>query len=106
HELRLSDIALFNTCLSYRKLASSRKAHSSVIFEEYEPYFDPTEYNVSLNVEASDDTAVIDLDYWTDCISEGHAANIANTFLQSLRNITTSSKSIIRDLDQFSEQDR
>lgn len=107
HELRLSDIALFNTCLSYRKLAPNSPAKSSTVsFQECEPYFDPTEYNVSLNVEASDDTAVIDLDHWTDVISEGHAANIASAFLQSLRNIVVGSNSFIRDLSFFNEHDR
>ena len=105
HALHLSNTALFNTALSYRRLPqTSRDNQPSVSFEECAPIYDPTEYNVSINVEASSQDAFITLDYWTDCLSNGQAANVASTFIQSLQNIIRSSDSPISQLDNLSSQ--
>jgi amino acid adenylation domain-containing protein/non-ribosomal peptide synthase protein (TIGR01720 family) len=104
HALRLSGTALFNTCLSYRKLSSSATIDDTPItFSEHAPVHDPTEYPVSINIEASDEDAAIDLDYWTDALSDGQAANVASTFLQALRNITYHSEQTIGQLDHLSD---
>ena len=104
HALHLSGAPLFNTALSYRRLPQvSRDDQPSVSFEECAPIFDPTEYNVSINVEASSQDAFITLDYWTDCLSSGQAANVASTFIQSLQNIARSSERTISQLDNLSE---
>ncbi|KAI4100225.1 MAG: hypothetical protein L6R37_005597 [Teloschistes peruensis] len=85
HTLGLGGSSLFNTSLSYRKLPPSQKKYD-ISFDEYQPYYDPTEYDVSINVEVADE-AVIDLDYWTDCLSDGNAANVLNTFKHALQSI-------------------
>lgn len=88
HALQLSNISLFDTCLSYRKLPtrSTGREHASRFSQIGETY-DPTEYLLSLNIESSDDGLVIDMDFWTDAIVYEQAANIGQTFLQSLQNI-------------------
>ena len=89
HALRLSNNALFNTSLSYRRLPPAiTRDQPPISFHECAPIYDPTEYNVSINVEVSDEAAFLTLDYWTDCLSDGQAANVADTFLQALHNIT------------------
>jgi len=104
HALKLSGTALFNTALSYRKLPSENKVdQSDVSFVERVPIYDPTEYNLSINIEASDRDAVIDLDYWTDAISAGQASNIAATFIKSLQNIVHHSQQMIEQLDHLSD---
>ena len=66
HALRLSGTALFNTALSYRRLPTALKAtRPTLAFKECVPIYDPTEYNLSVNIEASEGQAVVDLDYWT-----------------------------------------
>lgn len=107
HSLKLGGTSLFNTSLSYRKLplASAGESHA-ISFEECFPYYDPTEYSVSINIEVSEDSAAIDLDYWTDCLSDGHAANVSNTFLQALRNIVEYSNTELGQLSSTSESDR
>ncbi|PVH81870.1 nonribosomal peptide synthase [Cadophora sp. DSE1049] len=104
HGLLLSGSALFNTALSYRKLPSQDPAEdTSVSFSEAVPTYDPTEYPLSINIEASDINAVIDLDYWTDYISDGQASNIGNVFLKAIENIVHNSTSPVGQLDHFSE---
>ncbi|OCL14025.1 nonribosomal peptide synthase [Glonium stellatum] len=101
HALRLSGVALFNTCLSYRKLPSTSITDQTLIaFSEHAPIHDPTEYPVSINIEISEKGAAIDLDYWTDSLSDGQAANVASTFTQSLRNIIYDTKLPISELEQ------
>ena len=107
HALKLSGEALFNTCLSYRKLAPAMAAEKHEIFlEEHHPYYDPTEYNLSINIEVSDESAAIDLDYWTDCLSDSHAVNVANSFFHALRNIIAHSEEKLGQLNSVSESDR
>ncbi|KAL9079438.1 MAG: hypothetical protein Q9157_001692 [Trypethelium eluteriae] len=91
HALRseLASSALFNTALSYRRLPpADHGTHSAISFRECAPIYDPTEYNVSINVEVDEEAAFLTLDHWTDCLSDGQAANVADTFLQALHNIT------------------
>jgi amino acid adenylation domain-containing protein/non-ribosomal peptide synthase protein (TIGR01720 family) len=88
HGLNLSGTALFNTCLSYRKLPSAESAQKPAIqFSECGGLHDPTEYLVTINVEASDTDAVIDLDFWTDMLSQAQARNIADAFIRALENM-------------------
>lgn len=106
HTLDLGGDSLFNTSLSYRKLPPSTGGRQHAIsFDEWSPYYDPTEYSVSINIEVSDDKAAIDLDYWTDCLSDGHAANVLNTFTQALENIVGSPESRIGQLSVMSKSD-
>ncbi|KAI9709501.1 MAG: NRPS [Bogoriella megaspora] len=108
HALRVSNhSALFNTVLSYRRLPSVPDGRlPAVSFHECAPIYDPTEYNVSINAEVSDEAAILTLDYWTDCLSDGQAANVADTFLQALRNITHKWDENIRRLDPLGEESK
>ena len=107
HTLKLAGTSLFNTSLSYRKLPveSAHQKHA-ISFDECFPYYDPTEYDVSINIEVAGESAAIDLDYWTDCLSDGHASNVANTFLQALKNIMDNSHSHVGQLNPVSESDQ
>lgn len=107
HTLDLSGASLFNTSLSYRKvpIATSSEQHS-ITFDECFPYYDPTEYSVSINIEVTGESAAVDLDYWTDCLSDGHAANVASTFLQAVHNIMESSEFSVNELNSISDSDK
>ncbi len=106
HTLHLSGGSLFNTSLSYRKIpiAITSEQHT-VSFDECFPYYDPTEYSVSVNIEISGESAAIDLDYWTDCLSDGHATNVAKTFLQAVTTITEQSELVVGLLNSVSDFD-
>ncbi|KPM37793.1 Nonribosomal peptide synthetase 1 [Neonectria ditissima] len=87
HALQLSNTALFNTALSYRKLPPVEKNPPDIVFEECRPTYDPDEYNVSVNIEAGEADMAIDLMYWSDTLSDGQAANVASTFTRALSNV-------------------
>jgi amino acid adenylation domain-containing protein len=100
HAIGLSGTALFNTCFSYRKLPPlDYSQERNIEFSECTELHDPTEYLVTINVEASDTNAVIDLDYWTDTLSDGQAANIAETFVKSLENVIDHLTKSLKDLE-------
>lgn len=103
HVLGLSGANLFNTALSYRRLPSETPTgNSGVEIVEVAPIYDPTEYPVSINIEIGDSSAAVDLDYWTDHLSAGQAANVASTFTRALENIIYNSGQRISTLDHLS----
>jgi amino acid adenylation domain-containing protein/non-ribosomal peptide synthase protein (TIGR01720 family) len=105
HSLDLSGASLFNTALSYRRLPPDAAVEiTGVEMIEVAPIYDPTEYPVSVNIEISDSSAAIDLDYWTDYLSAGQATNVASTFVRALENIVYNAKRRISTLDILSGQ--
>ena len=104
HTLDLGGTSLFNTSLSYRKLPPAGKPHT-ISLDEWSPYYDPTEYSVSINIEVSDESAAIDLDYWTDCLSDGNGENVLNTFAHALQTIIDRPELNVGQLDSMSKSD-
>ncbi|RHZ60208.1 nonribosomal peptide synthase Pes1 [Aspergillus thermomutatus] len=107
HALKLSDTILFNSGISYRKLPPqtlSNRAEMRLV--EVGSIHDPAEFPVYVNIEATDDVAHIDLNYWTTSLSEGQAQNVASTFLQSLENIIHHLDENVCCLDQLSVQNK
>ncbi|PSN72225.1 acetyl-CoA synthetase-like protein [Corynespora cassiicola Philippines] len=105
HALELNGASLFNTALSYRKLPSESSADdSNTKLVEVCPIYDPTEYPISVNIEVSDEAAMVDLDYWTDHVSDGQASNVANTFIRALENIVFNAEQSLATLDHVSRR--
>ncbi|PVH97248.1 nonribosomal peptide synthase-like protein, partial [Periconia macrospinosa] len=103
HTLGLSGANLFNTALSYRRLPPQTPVNDRGLqLVEVAPIYDPTEYPVSINIEVSDDDAMVDLDYWTDHLSAGHAANVASTFVRAVENIVFNATQPFSTLDHLS----
>jgi amino acid adenylation domain-containing protein/non-ribosomal peptide synthase protein (TIGR01720 family) len=106
HALHLSNTALFNTALSYRKLPPPAQSPPEIAFEECRPTYDPDEYNVSINIEAGEKDMAIDLMYWTDTLSDGQAANVAGTFTQALSNILHHCERPVAELEHLGAWNR
>jgi amino acid adenylation domain-containing protein/non-ribosomal peptide synthase protein (TIGR01720 family) len=106
HALHLSNAALFNTALSYRKLPPQPTKEPLISFTECAPTYDPDEYNVSINIEAGDKEMAVDLMYWTDTLSDEQAANVASTFTKTLSNILHHSEVPVAKLDCLSQRNR
>jgi amino acid adenylation domain-containing protein/non-ribosomal peptide synthase protein (TIGR01720 family) len=93
-------MALFNTCISYRRQQKTDQAPGSIVCEDLGAIHDPTEYPISLNVEMDDEGgATIDLDYWTDAVVPGQAKHVAATFVQALLNMAKHAELPISQLD-------
>ncbi|CAG8122380.1 unnamed protein product [Penicillium salamii] len=107
HALRMSDSNLFDSGVSYRRLPGSKDAVSSEIeCAELGAIHDPAEFPVFMNIESEDTEAYIDLNYWTTTLSDAQAANVANTYLRCLENITSHIDEELRQLDNVGEQNR
>ncbi|KAH1432679.1 Nonribosomal peptide synthetase 1, partial [Aspergillus fumigatus] len=107
HALKLSDTILLNSGISYRKLPPKTLSNRDEMrLVEVGKIHDPAEFPVYVNIEATDDVAYIDLNYWTTSLSEGQAQNVASTFLQSLENIIHHHDEKICRLDQLSAQNK
>lgn len=106
HALNLpGGMALFNTCISYRRLLPQSSSQSSLAIEDVAAIHDPTEYPISVNIEVDDHgNAAIDLDYWTDAVSTSQAENVASTFLQTLNDISHRSEQLLAQLDFVHDQ--
>jgi amino acid adenylation domain-containing protein len=98
-------MALFNTCVSYRRLPQRpEKVEGSIMCEDLGAIHDPTEYPISLNIETDNEgRAVIDMDYWTDAVTRLQAKHVAATFLQALLNIAEHATTPISQLDHVHE---
>ncbi|KAK4150585.1 non-ribosomal peptide synthetase [Chaetomidium leptoderma] len=94
-------MALFNTCVSYRRQQQkTQEAKESIVCEDLGAIHDPTEYPISLNIEMDDEGgAAIDLDYWTDAVASPQAKHVAATFLQALLNIAEHAETPVSQLD-------
>ncbi|CAL5871063.1 uncharacterized protein PFLUO_LOCUS5309 [Penicillium psychrofluorescens] len=104
HALKLSDINLFNSGVSYRRLPSAKDAVSSDIeCVEVGTIHDPAEFPIFINIEAMDTEARIDLNYWTTNLSDAQAANVASIYLRCLENIMDHADKEIRQLDILSD---
>ena len=106
HAMNVSGAVFFNTSLSYRKLPLSSKESQAMSLEDCCPYYDPTEYGVSINIEQSEEKAAVDLDYWTDSLSDGHAINVMNTFLRAIDNLVECSELDLAQVDCMSASDQ
>jgi non-ribosomal peptide synthetase component F len=103
HMLDLGGANLFNTALSYRRLPPvNNSSNEKLQFTEKVPIYDPTEYPVSINIEVSDEAAMIDLDFWTDHLSAAQAENVASTFVRTLENILHNAENSLNSLDNLS----
>jgi amino acid adenylation domain-containing protein/non-ribosomal peptide synthase protein (TIGR01720 family) len=95
HEMKQGDKSLFNSGVSYRKLPPQAKtsASGSVEFIQKGYIHDPAETAVYVNVEATENSATIELNHWTDCLSEAQADLIAELYVEKIEDI-------IRDSDK------
>lgn len=105
HRLKLSRTSLFNTGLSYRKLADdSSHGARPVEFVQKGLIHDPAETCVYVNVEATDREAQIELNYWTDCLSDKQAEVVAKVFCDHLDAIINDCSKEVGQLNISTEQ--
>jgi len=90
HELQLSGTSLFNTAFTFqRRNASSEGPQSALEFEILDAQ-DPSEYDVTVNVEALDSGVEVHFGYWSSVLSEAQAMNMSRTFDHALKSIVSS----------------
>nr|RBQ92261.1 hypothetical protein FVER53263_11762 [Fusarium verticillioides] len=80
---------LFNTAYSFQRRSVSKNMATGTLSFDVRDAQDPSEYDVTVNVEVWDSNVELQLCYWQDKVSDAHAVNIASTFDQILSSIAT-----------------
>ena len=109
HELQLSGVSLFNTAFTFQKPSNSHTAvkEEALIFKIIEAE-DPSEYDIAVNAVATDSKLAISFSYWTHCLSQAQATNMAKTFDHVLNAIVACRETdqALGELEFFSDQSR
>lgn len=107
HELGLSGTNLFNTAFTFQKRTERTQNHSAALAFDIVEAHDPSEYDVTVNVEAFDSGVEIHFGYWTTTLSDAQASNLADTFDHVVNTIIEQKPDrIIGDLDFVSQNSR
>ncbi|PNP73839.1 hypothetical protein FNYG_12798 [Fusarium nygamai] len=80
---------LFNTAYSFQRRSVSKDMATDAISFDVRDARDPSEYDMTVNVEVWDSNVEMQLCYWQDKISDAQVVNIASTFDQVLSSIAT-----------------
>ncbi|KAF5719487.1 non-ribosomal peptide synthetase [Fusarium mundagurra] len=98
---------LFNTAYSFQRRSVSKDMATGAISFDVRDAQDPSEYDMTVNVEVWDSNVELQLCYWQDKVSDAQAVNIASTFDQILSSITTCDTTLpIGQLDIISHHGR
>ncbi|KAL4997132.1 hypothetical protein BDV10DRAFT_186497 [Aspergillus recurvatus] len=104
HELKLSETALLNTGISYQRVTKTQmQSTTGISLSRVCTIQDPAEYPLFVNVVASDKAAEIEVNYWTDTLSDEQAENVSSTFLKCLENIVRHQREQVGQLETLSD---
>jgi non-ribosomal peptide synthase protein (TIGR01720 family) len=107
HELGLSGTNLFNTAFTFQKRTNSMQSSNSKLRFDIVDAQDPSEYDVTVNIETFDSEIEIHFGYWSTTLSAAQASNLAQTFEHVVNTIMEQKpESTIGDLDLFSDHSR
>jgi non-ribosomal peptide synthase protein (TIGR01720 family) len=101
HDLGLSGKALFNTAVSVQNHGAAQ-AHeapeSNVSFEHFDAH-DPSEFAITINIDATRNDEGVRFSYWTDSVSDEVAKNVASTMAKILIQVLADPNQTISELD-------
>jgi amino acid adenylation domain-containing protein/non-ribosomal peptide synthase protein (TIGR01720 family) len=110
HQMKMANTPLFNSGVSYRKLPPQTKdsGAGSVEFVQKGYIHDPAETAVYVNVEATDNSATIELNHWTECLSEAQADLIAKLYVEKIEDVIRDSEKqqIVGKLRQIGDEEK
>ncbi|KAF5632266.1 non-ribosomal peptide synthetase [Fusarium tjaetaba] len=99
--------SLFNTAYSFQRRSVSKDMATGAISFDVKDAQDPSEYDMTVNVEVWNSNVELQLCYWQDRVSDAQAVNIASTFDQILSSIATCDTAIpLGQLNILSDQGR
>lgn len=89
HEVSASSTPLFNTAYSFQRRSVAKSMSTGSLSFDVREAQDPSEYDITVNIEVWDSCAELQLCYWTDKVSDDMARNVASTFDQILTSIVS-----------------
>lgn len=106
HDLGLKDKSLFNTAVSVQNHgASTDTVHrdSALEFVDLEA-FDPSEFAITVNIEAGRNDEGVRFSYWTDVVSDEAAQKVSSTMAKILGEILKDPTMTISELDNATSE--
>ncbi|KAF5689247.1 non-ribosomal peptide synthetase [Fusarium circinatum] len=107
HAVGISNEPLFNTAYSFQRRSVSKDMATGALSFDVRDAQDPSEYDMTVNVEVWDSNVELQLCYWQDRVSDAHAASIASTLDQVLSSMVRCDTAVpIGELDILSDHGR
>lgn len=101
HDLGLSGKALFNTAVSIQNHGATEGQHEesrNVVLEHLDAY-DPSEFAITVNIDATRNDEGVRLSYWTDSVSDDEAHNIFALMTKILGQLLMDTSQTVGELD-------
>jgi NRPS condensation-like uncharacterized protein len=101
HDLGLSGNALFNTAVSIQNRATaeeSAKADAGIEFEQLDGH-DPSEFAITVNVDATRNDEAVRFTYWTEAITDDQVKKIASSMAKVLAQALVNANQTVAELD-------
>ncbi|KAE8868897.1 hypothetical protein PTNB73_03950 [Pyrenophora teres f. teres] len=101
HDLGLSGKSLFNTAVSIQKRSSTEEPvldDSGIEFEQLDGH-DPSEFAITVNIDATRDDEGIRFTYWSDAVNDGEAKNVSALMAKILAETLNNAEQTVTELD-------
>ncbi|KAF1838181.1 acetyl-CoA synthetase-like protein [Decorospora gaudefroyi] len=101
HDLGLSGKSLFNTAVSIQNRVTtddSTPAESGIEFEQLAGH-DPSEFAITVNIDATRNDEAVRFTYWSDAVTDGEAKNVSSLMAKILAQALSNAKQTITELD-------
>ncbi len=101
HDLGLSGKSLFNTAVSIQRRTNADEPTSDetgIEFEQLDGH-DPSEFAITVNIDATRDDEGVRFTYWSDAVTDGEAKNVSALMAKILGQALSNAKQTIAELD-------
>ncbi|CAN9463031.1 unnamed protein product [Alternaria alternata] len=101
HDLGLSGKSLFNTAVSIQRRSSAEEPtsdDSGIEFEQLDGH-DPSEFAITVNIDATRDDEGVRFTYWSDAVTDGEAKNVSALMGKILVQALNNAKQTVAELD-------
>lgn len=101
HDLGLSGKSLFNTAVSIQRRSNAEEPvsdDSGIEFEQLDGH-DPSEFAITVNIDATRDDEGVRFTYWSDAVTDGEAKNVSALMAKVLVQALSNAKQTIAELD-------
>ncbi|KAF1943906.1 acetyl-CoA synthetase-like protein [Clathrospora elynae] len=101
HDLGLSGKSLFNTAVSIQNRVTTDEPTSSdngIEFEQLDGH-DPSEFAITVNIDATRNDEAVRFTYWSDAVNDGEAKNVSTLMAKILTQALDNTKQTVSELD-------
>lgn len=101
HDLGLSGKALFNTAVSIQNSRATQGSDNTDVNLEFEQLdgHDPSEFAITVNIDATRGDEVVRFAYWTDAVSDEEARKVSSLMVKVLTQTLANANQTVSELD-------